>query len=591
MSMRTEPSFSTQDDRLDDQDLDNLDDYAELDDQDNHAEFSAVDDENRSFSGASSIADYKERYGLSMDPFVDDPHFPFYTGAQRRAVLDQVLHLCQFSKNLLVITGDYGVGKTRMAQALIDSLDDADDICFLESQVTSDLDSLLRDAAEQFSISANQLPDFYRRSSDEQGLVVMIVDNAHHLDDQVIADFVAQLKDEDAERLHIVLLAESHLMPRLERIDVDGVTLSDFHLEKFQLHEAVDYLNFRMEMADYLGPEIFTEATVEPWWREAQGQVLFLHEQAHERLLQASVATNQKREYKLPKPSIPMPHLIAASGLLTILILGYFYFGADSSNKKTVVQAATTSAAAQASVQSSLAMSSQLATPAPVVQSTDGSDEQTVSIPVPVQSSPVSSVAATAPASSVPVATQNQTAAAAPAVKERVVPLIEASAEATKPVVASSKAALATKSAVAVSSKAAAASIKDTPPAKELTTVKPVAKAVADSIEKPAVKSATGLSDQERTIMSWPDSEYTLQLVGVSSEKAATEFIAAQPNKKDLMLFRSKRAGKDWFVIVTGRFSTTAKARAALQDLPDAQKKAAPWPRDLKAIHNDIKNR
>ena len=59
--------------------------------------------------------------------------------------------------------------------------------------------------------------------------------------------------------------------------------------------------------------------------------------------------------------------------------------------------------------------------------------------------------------------------------------------------------------------------------------------------------------------------------------------------KKDLLLFKSLRQGKDWFVVVTGRFPTSAKARQAVQNLPAAQSKASPWPREIKVIQQEIK--
>jgi len=107
-------------------------------------------------SASQLLSDYRQRYGLSVDPFADDPHFPFYPGAQRRQILEQLLHLCQFSQNLLVVSGEYGVGKTRMAQALIDGLDDADDICFIEGQINSDIDSLLSEILVQFELTDSE---------------------------------------------------------------------------------------------------------------------------------------------------------------------------------------------------------------------------------------------------------------------------------------------------------------------------------------------------------------------------------------------------------------------------------------------------
>jgi DamX protein len=115
---------------------------------------------------------------------------------------------------------------------------------------------------------------------------------------------------------------------------------------------------------------------------------------------------------------------------------------------------------------------------------------------------------------------------------------------------------------------------------------------VAAAPEVVSVKnSATNgsYSEQEKTILSWDGADYTLQLVGLSSEKAARDFIAVQSNKKDLLLFKSKRQGKDWFVVVTGRYPSSAKARQAAQLLPEDQKKAAPWPREVKVIQKEIK--
>jgi len=58
-----------------------------------------------------------------------------------------------------------------------------------------------------------------------------------------------------------------------------------------------------------------------------------------------------------------------------------------------------------------------------------------------------------------------------------------------------------------------------------------------------------------------------------------------------LLLFRSKRQGKDWFVVVTGHYASSAKARQAGQDLSEPQKKASPWPREVKVIQQEIRQR
>jgi DamX protein len=133
--------------------------------------------------------------------------------------------------------------------------------------------------------------------------------------------------------------------------------------------------------------------------------------------------------------------------------------------------------------------------------------------------------------------------------------------------------------------KSKSVSVASSKKAAEIQMVKPTVAEAA--VSKSA--ASNGFSDQEKAILSWSGVDYTLQLVGLSSEKSARDFIASQPNKKDLLLFKSKRQGKDWFVVVTGRYPSSAKARQAAQLLPDEQRKASPWPREVKIIQGEIR--
>lgn len=507
------------------------------------------------------LADYRQRYGLSVDPFEDDPHFPFYSGAQRRQILDQLVHLCQFSHNLLVVVGDYGVGKTRMAQALIDALDDADDICFLEGQINSTYESLFGDMLEQFELQdENAFFHFAQKQPDQDGLLVLIVDNAHHLTDEVLLELINAFGVAGDTRIHLVLFAEPHLLDRLENFNVPDVILSDFFLEKFSLSEAVDYLNFRMEMADYLGPEIFSEAKVEPWWRQAQGQLLVLHELAQDKLL-ASVSVSKPSAFS--RRSLPLPHIIAASALGAGLLMGYFYLNKSPSTS-----------------------TEQLVNPIPVTNISDASSaqsrsvtpsaSQTLSSPPAIASAAVPEIAADPSAATTEARSSVVSSVAVSSevavVKQSVVPLVQTNS------VHSDVASRFHQSSVAASIK----KLRDDQ----------IAKSASVEAVAPKGAVATGtLSDQEKTILSWPESEYTLQLVGLSSEKSAREFISAQANKKDLLLFKSKRQGKDWFVVVTGRYPSSVKARQAAQLLPEEQRSASPWPREVKIIQGEIKRR
>jgi DamX protein len=105
---------------------------------------------------------------------------------------------------------------------------------------------------------------------------------------------------------------------------------------------------------------------------------------------------------------------------------------------------------------------------------------------------------------------------------------------------------------------------------------------------KPAELSGN-YTAQEKKILAWSPSQFTIQLLGVSSLKSAQEFVSSQSNKSELLIFKTKRSGKDWFVVVTGHYASNAQARTAINSLPAQQRDAGPWPRQIQIIQNEIR--
>ncbi len=525
------------------------------------------------------LADYRQRYGLSEDPFAQDYSFPLFTGAGRRQLLDQLLHLCQFSNSVLVVLGDAGVGKTRTAHAFMDSLSDQDQICFLSLQSSQSLEQVLTAIVQTFGINAGPLPSaenlltaieaFIAEEAlvDEEGLAVVVVDNAQLLDDQTLTVLSALLNNfPQQNRLHLALFAEPSFMRRLERASPETLLINDFYLQPFGLAEAVDYLNFRMEMADYLGPEIFTESVVDPWWRQAQGQLGILHECAQERLLESVTPKSvfQKR-------ALPVAHIIAISLLIAVVGVVFLYMGDDDKPKPAVAVVPALAPVANQAVSSSALELTSTSTPVQPLLQTLPQPQQPNQIAAQAQAQQAAQNTSTAQ-----MATAQQTSEFA---REEVVPLAQLP---TTPV----------KKPDVQASSSVAATAQPTTAVQPVETPKPV---VVEAAPKPAVTTekkplATTASPQERNILAWSAAEYTVQLLGVSNRKAALDYMAAQPNKSELLMFKSKRQGKDWFVVITGRFSSSAEARQAISRLPAGQRDAGPWPRDVKTIQAEIKS-
>jgi DamX protein len=554
------------------------------------------------------LADYRQRYGLSEDPFAHDYSFPLFTGAGRRQLLDQLLHLCQFSNSVLVVLGEDGVGKTRIAHAFMDSLSDQDQICFLSLRSGQSLEQILLSILQSFGIDAGDLPStenlltsleaFIAEEavSEDDGLAVVVLDNAQLLDDQSISVLTSLLNNfPQQNRLHLVLLGEPPLLPRMERLTPETLLINDFHLQPLGLLESVDYLNFRMEMADYLGPEIFTETLVEPWWRQTQGQLSVLHELAQERLLESVTASVQPSS----KRPLPVVHIVAISMLIAVVGVVFLYMGDDE--KPVSVTPTLATSAFQSATTQSLAALPAASSPATASSNLELSSTETPvqpllqSLPQPLQPNqqPEPQMASGVQIGAASVANEELA-------KEEIVPLAQlptvppekdASVALPQPMV-DTEPPVASGVTSAQQNVQQAAAQKVEPEIKIQPTPEPVKPASAATQGNTATRELNNKQRniQEHNILTWKPSEYTIQLLGVSTEKAARDFVAAQTNKKELLVFKSKRQGKDWFVVVTGRFASSAQARQAIAKLPPIQRDAGPWPRDVKTIQSEIKS-
>lgn len=112
-------------------------------------------------------------------------------------------------------------------------------------------------------------------------------------------------------------------------------------------------------------------------------------------------------------------------------------------------------------------------------------------------------------------------------------------------------------------------------------------------VEEPKPKAAPiaqNLSPEEKYLLSVGKERYTIQLLGASKEENVRKFILNHALADKTYRFRTKRANRDWFVVVYGDFATKEEAKAAMKDMPDSLKKTQlqPWVRDFEGVHTDI---
>lgn len=505
-----------------------------------------------SHASGQNLADYRQYYGLTGDPFESDAQIPFYGGGQRRQLLEKLEHLCQFSASLLVVMGEPGSGKTRLAHELSNSFEPEDEICLISARADCSSLDILTEIADCFSLLSDSHPSLgqllaslrrFGQSADElDSLALVVIDNAQHLSEQTLGELTSLLQGQDAggRRLHIVLFAEPQLANRLDQFQLQEVLIHDFYLEPFSLSEATDYLNFRMEAAGYVGPELFNELLVEPWWRRAEGRLPILHQAARQWLLESVQPLPEK-----PRSKLPLVHIVTIALLLGLLMMAYLYSGDDD---EMPVQ--ETNLADRAPQDSAPALQ-----PGSVSEA-DRAEGRRLAQPLDL------------------IAPSPQPESLENASEAEALPESEA-AEMESPSISAPEA----EPEAEQEGSASVAEQASEPPSE--TQARPAPE------EKPV--ELPQLPEDEQVLLSWRPGDYTLQLLGAHSERAVRDYMSRQPNQDQLLRYQSQRQGKPWYVVVVGRYETSAEARRAMDQLPEAQRKAGPWPRPLVEIQEEIK--
>ena len=81
-------------------------------------------------------------------------------------------------------------------------------------------------------------------------------------------------------------------------------------------------------------------------------------------------------------------------------------------------------------------------------------------------------------------------------------------------------------------------------------------------------------------VMAQPAEAWTVQVLGASRREALLAYARRHRFPPGpLAWLETRRAGRPWFVLLHGRFSDKAAARAAVRRLPAAVRRAGPWPR------------
>ena len=228
---------------------------------------------------------YTSFFGLREKPFelTPDPRFLFL-GRQHKEALSRMTYGVKNRKGLIVLTGEVGTGKTTLVRALLEHLEsDAQVACLFNTQVSAiDFYKLLfRDlslplADQDKTYYQQELQSFLEKSHRDQKTTILIVDEAHYLDDRLLGEIrvMANFETTRAKLLQMLLVGQPELNDHLDRPQWrqlrQRITVR-YHLDPLNRDETHRYILTRMRIAGGEQDEVFTWRAIQRIWEYSRG--------------------------------------------------------------------------------------------------------------------------------------------------------------------------------------------------------------------------------------------------------------------------------------------------------------------------------
>lgn len=551
-----------------------------------------------------STTDHVAKEG-AVDPFAEKIGAPFFATSTIQSQIDEVIHLCQFGGNVVTLLGDKGVGKTTFLVEARQKLIDTSFCCMIDSSLMMTADDVFKQIIYQLELSVapssntSELLVTLRKAMSDSSLnrVVIVIDDAELLNDSILSALLSLFQGVQGGQFHLLLSGDKNLIRRLDALEIIDVLIYDIHINPFDLSETKEYIEFKLGLVGRATDEYFKSGEIDSIYKESSGFPSLVNKAAQKFMFRAETLDELDDFGGDRKTGLPLLHMGLLILLLAGLIMVLIYMSDDDVEDEaplptTVLKSPISKEAKIDAIDLAIEKlkaeklqefeknfeinDSNTQTKTELLESTVNELDQGLVVNDANHITPTVGAESLEDAANLVQAEVVESAVAPDTIPEGGADLKQGTILKPEGTIGLDK-----ELKKELESEVKSISTNDIPSSGQ---VKPEPNVAS------RVQSVSALSAHEKTVVEWPATHFTLQLIGAGQKASLTQFIAGQPNRSELLLVSLRRNGKPWYVVVTGVYENTQQARKAIQALPQNQVNGGPWPKKVSDLQRDIQS-